>query len=247
MGMEAPHYSAVIPVFNEEGNIEPLARGIKETLEPRGVPFEIIFVDDGSHDGTLEILRRLHMEDPRVRYIRLDTNCGQSTALWAGLREARGKVIITMDGDLQNDPHDIPLLLDKIGPFDVATGWRKERRDPWLKRVSTKIANWVRDLVTMEQIRDTACGFKAFKRECLEAIIPFDGLHRFLPTLFRMRGFRVCEVPVPHYPRKYGRSKYNIRNRLLRGVMDMWGVRWLKKRRISYEVEERSGCHEDCL
>lgn len=245
--MEVPYYSAVIPVFNEDGNIEPLARRIKEALEPRGLPFEIIFVDDGSNDRTLEILRSLNQEDPRVKYLSLDGNYGQSTALWVGLKEAKGNIIITLDGDLQNDPQDIPLLLDKIGPFDVATGWRRERKDPWLKRVSTKIANWVRDLVTMEQIHDTACGFKAFKRECLEAVVPFDGLHRFLPTLFRMRGFRVCEVPVPHHPRKYGKSKYNIRNRLFRGIMDMWGIRWLKKRRISYEVKERSGHHEDSL
>lgn len=239
--MQGPRYSVVIPVFNEQKNLKPLAQGVKEAMEPLGEEYELIFVDDGSSDETLEILRNLHQEDPRVGYLRLDANSGQSTALWAGLQEARGQVIITMDGDLQNDPHDIPLLLENLGGCDVVTGWRQKRRDPWLKRVSTRVANLVRDIVTMEQIRDTGCGFKAFKRDCLTALVPFDGLHRFLPTLFRMRGFRVREVPVPHHPRRHGVSKYNIRNRLFRGILDLWGVRWLKKRRISYQIVERAG------
>lgn len=234
------YYSVVIPVYNERESLVPLAAGIRETLEPLGKGFEIIFVDDGSQDGSQEILRALHEEDPRITYLRLDQNYGQSTALWAGLKEAAGQIIITMDGDLQNDPHDIPLLIGRLDQCDAATGWRYKRRDPWLKRISTKVANSVRDVVTMEQVRDTACGFKAFKRECLFAIVPFDGMHRFIPTLLRMKGFRVCEVPIPHHPRKHGKSKYNIRNRLLRGLVDMWGVRWLKKRRISYEVTERA-------
>lgn len=236
---QSPFYSVVIPVFNEEKNLRPLAQGVRETLEPLGQAFEVIFVDDGSQDSTPEILRALHQEDPRVGYLRLDANCGQSTALWAGLKEARGKVIMTLDGDLQNDPHDLPLLLEKLGRYDAATGWRQKRKDPWLKRVSTRVANSVRDVVTMEQIKDTGCGLKAFRRECLEALVPFDGLHRFMPTLLRMRGFRVCEVPVPHHPRRHGVSNYNIRNRLFRGILDLYGVRWLKKRRISYQVAER--------
>lgn len=239
MGPEGePYYSVVIPVFNEEASLRPLAQGIQEALGPLGRSFEVLFVDDGSRDGTIEVLRRLHSEDGRIRYLRLETNCGQSTALWAGLRAARGRVIVTMDGDLQNDPADIPLLLEKLGQCDVATGWRRDRRDPWSKRISTRIANGVRNLWTMEDVRDSACGFKAFYRECLEAVVPFDGLHRFLPTLFRMRGLRVCEVPIPHHPRRHGTSKYNIRNRLLRGLWDLWGVRWLKKRRLSYRVIE---------
>lgn len=237
--MQGPFYSVVIPVFNEQENLRPLAQGVRETLECLGGDFELIFVDDGSQDQTHEILRGLHREDPRVGYLRLDANSGQSTALWAGLKEARGQVIITMDGDLQNDPHDIPFLLENLEGCEVVTGWRQKRQDPWLKRVSTRVANFVRDIVTMEQIRDTGCGFKAFRRECLEAVVPFDGLHRFLPTLFRMRGYRVKEVPVPHHPRRHGVSKYNIRNRLFRGMLDLLGVRWLKKRRLSYQVVER--------
>ncbi|MGQ9859240.1 MAG: glycosyltransferase family 2 protein [Thermodesulfobacteriota bacterium] len=236
---DVPFYSVVIPVFDEAENLRPLAQGVRETLALTGRAFEVIFVDDGSTDNTLEILRDLHREDPRMGYLRLDANSGQSTALWAGLREARGQVIITMDGDLQNDPHDIPILLDKLDRYDACTGWRQQRRDPWLKRISTRIANSVRDVVTMEQIRDTGCGFKAFHRRCLEALVPFDGLHRFIPTLLRMRGLRVCEVPIPHHPRRHGVSKYNIRNRLFRGILDLYGVRWLKKRRISYQVVER--------
>lgn len=238
--MEEIYYSVVIPVYNERESIVPLAKGITETLEPYGKGFEVIFVDDGSMDGSTQVLKELSQKDTRVTYLRLDQNYGQSTALWAGLKEAKGQIIITMDGDLQNDPHDIPILLSKLDRYDAATGWRHKRMDPWLKRISTRVANSVRDLVTMEQVRDTACGFKAFKRQCLEAIVPFDGMHRFIPTLFRMKGFRVCEVPIPHHPRRHGTSKYNIRNRLFRGLMDMWGVRWLKKRRISFEVAERA-------
>ncbi len=228
----------VIPVFNEEEALVPLAGGVREVLEPTGRAFEVLFVDDGSGDGTPGILARLHREDPRVGYLRLTENCGQSTALWAGFRAARGRVIITLDGDLQNDPRDIPLLLEKLDRFDAASGWRQKRQDPWSKRISTRVANAARDLVTMENIRDTGCGLKAFRRECLDAVVPFDGLHRFLPTLFRMRGLRVCEVPVRHHPRRHGVSKYNIRNRLFRGILDLWGVRWLKKRRVSYRIEE---------
>ena len=233
-----PYYSVVIPVFDEEASLEPLAQGILHVLGPLGQGFEVLFVDDGSKDGTLETLRGLHAQEPRIGYLRLETNCGQSTALWAGLRAAKGKVIITMDGDLQNDPADIPLLLEKLDKWDAATGWRRDRKDPWSKRISTRIANEVRNLWTMEDVRDSACGFKAFRRECLEAIVPFDGMHRFMPTLFRMRGFRVCEVPIPHHPRRHGASKYNIRNRLFRGLWDLWGIRWLKKRRLSYRVIE---------
>jgi dolichol-phosphate mannosyltransferase len=237
---EKPYYSVVIPVFNEQGSLEILAQGIRETLEPMGEPFEVLFVDDGSQDQSPAILQRLHQGDGRVAYIRLDANCGQSTALWAGLKASEGRVIITLDGDLQNHPKDIPLLLDKLGKYQVVTGWRQKRCDSFSKRVSTRVANGVRDLVTMEDIRDTACGFKAFYRECLDALVPFDGMHRFLPTLFRMGGYRVCEVPVPHHPRRHGSSKYNIRNRLFRGLLDLWGIRWLKKRRLSYQViEER--------
>jgi dolichol-phosphate mannosyltransferase len=235
---DQPHYSVVIPVFDEEDAVEPLTQGVRDVLESLGRCFEVLLVDDGSRDRTLEILRRLHNEDPRVGYIRLDANCGQSTALWAGLRAARGRIIITMDGDLQNDPHDIPLLLAKLDKHHVATGWRQQRRDPWPKRISTRVANGVRNIATMEDIRDTGCGFKAFYRECLDAVVPFDGMHRFLPTIFRMRGYRVCEVPVPHHPRRHGISKYNIRNRLFRGLVDLWGIRWLKKRRTSYRVIE---------
>jgi len=213
------------------------ALAMPELPLPRGSE-RVLFVDDGSLDGTAELLRRLHGEDARVGFLRLDRNCGQSTALWAGLQAAAGEIIVTLDGDLQNDPWDIPLLLEKLGKYHVATGWRQKRMDPFLKRVSTRVANAVRDRVTMESVQDTGCGFKAFRRACLDAVVPFDGLHRFLPTLFRMRGYRVCEVPVAHHPRRHGTSKYNIRNRLFRGLFDLWGVRWLKKRKLSYRIRE---------
>jgi glycosyltransferase involved in cell wall biosynthesis len=235
---ENPFYSIVIPVFNEADSIGPLCQAVREALEPLNKGFEILFVDDGSEDRTPEALKRLRDEDSRVGYLRLDANYGQSTALWAGLRSSRGRVIITMDGDLQNDPRDIPILLERLGRYDVVTGWRQKRKDPRSKRLSTRVANGVRNILTMEDIRDTGCGFKAFYRECVEAVVPFDGMHRFLPTLFRMRGLRVLETPVPHHPRRHGVSKYNIRNRLFRGLADLWGIRWLKKRRLSYGVIE---------
>jgi glycosyltransferase involved in cell wall biosynthesis len=231
-------YSVIIPVFNEQDSVVPLARGIVEILEGIGGRFEIIFVDDGSTDETPRHLAGLREEDTRIRTIRLSFNSGQSAALWAGLHAARGDLIITMDGDLQNDPRDIPRLLERLDRYDVATGLRRRRRDPWLKRVSTQIANYVRNVVTMEDIRDSACGFKAFRRRCIDALLPFDGMHRFMPTLFRLRGYRVCEVEIPHHPRLHGTSKYNIRNRLFRGLVDLWGVRWLKKRRLSYRAIE---------
>ncbi len=238
MDREDPFYSVVIPVFNEAESLEPLFQGVREALGPLNGGFEVLFVDDGSQDQTAETLDKLHKEDSRAGYIRLDDNYGQSTALWAGLRASRGRLIITMDGDLQNDPRDIPILLERLGRYHVVTGWRQERKDPWSKRLSTRLANWVRNLLTMEEIRDTGCGFKAFYREGLDGVVPFDGMHRFLPTLFRMNGLRVLEVPIPHHPRRHGTSKYNIRNRLFRGMADLWGIRWLKKRRLSYGVLE---------
>jgi glycosyltransferase involved in cell wall biosynthesis len=176
---------------------------------------------------------------PSLRIIGLKKNRGLSTALLAGMREARGDTIVTLDSDLQNDPEDIPRLLSYLDRYDMATGWRQKRDDPWLKRISSKIANAIRNRLSGEKIYDSACTLRAFKRECIKEIPVFNGMHRFLSTLVKMNGYRIIEVPVLHHSRKFGKSKYNIRNRALRSFIDLLGVRWMKGRRIQYDVEER--------
>jgi glycosyltransferase involved in cell wall biosynthesis len=155
------------------------------------------------------------------------------------MREARGKKIVTLDSDLQNDPADIPKLLREMDHYDMATGWRQKREDPWLKKISSKIANAVRNRLSGERIHDSACTLRAFRRECLQDIWVFNGMHRFLSTLVKMEGYRIVEVPVSHHPRRFGKSKYNIRNRLWRSFIDLLVVRWMKRHRIRYEIEER--------
>ncbi len=231
--------SVVVPVFNEEENLPILIPRLAEVLNRLGLTYEMIFVDDGSSDGSRRVLRGMAAQYPGLRVIGLKENRGLSTALIAGMKEARGEKIVTLDADLQNDPEDIPKLLGYLGPYDVVTGWRQKRDDPWLKRVSSKIANAVRNRFSGEQIHDSACTLRAFKRECLQGLIPFNGMHRFFSTLAKMEGYKVIEVPVVHHPRKFGKSKYNIRNRAMRAFIDLLGVRWLKSRRIKYTIEER--------
>ena len=231
--------SVVVPVFNEEENLPVLIPKLVKVLNPLGLPFEMIFVDDGSLDGSREILREMVSQYPSLRIIGLKENRGLSTALLAGMREARGERIVTLDSDLQNDPEDIPKLLGYLDRYDMATGWRQKRDDPWLKRISSKIANGIRNRLSGEQIHDSACTLRAFKRECIKEISPFNGMHRFLSTLVKMQGYRIIEIPVLHHQRKFGKSKYNIRNRAFRAFIDLLGVRWIKRRRIQYDIEER--------
>lgn len=231
--------SVVVPVFNEEGNLPILISKLVQVLNPLGLPYEMIFVDDGSSDGSRDILKKMASQYPSLRIIGLKENRGLSTALLAGMREVRGDTIVTLDSDLQNDPEDIPMLLSYLDRYDMATGWRQKRDDPWLKRISSKIANAIRNRLSGEKIYDSACTLRAFKRECIKEIPPFNGMHRFLSTLVKMQGYRIIEVPVLHHQRKFGKSKYNIRNRALRSFIDLLGVRWMKGRRIQYDVEER--------
>ena len=231
--------SVVVPVFNEEGNLSALIPKLVQVLNPLGLSYEMIFVDDGSSDGSRNILREMASQYPFLRIIGLKENRGLSTALLAGMKEARGDTIVTLDSDLQNDPEDIPMLLSYLDRYDMATGWRQKRDDPWLKRISSKIANAIRNRLSGEKIYDSACTLRAFKRECIKEIPPFNGMHRFLSTLVKMQGYRIIEVPVLHHQRKFGKSKYNIRNRALRSFIDLLGVRWMKGRRIQYDVEER--------
>jgi len=231
--------SVVVPVYNEEGNLPVLIPALVEVLKNLGRSYEMIFVDDGSSDESRRILKEMASEHASLRILRFKENRGLSTALVAGMREARGEIIVTLDSDLQNDPADIPRLLECLDRYDMATGWRQKREDTWLKKISSKIGNLVRNWVSGENIQDSACTLRAFKKECIQEIPVFNGMHRFLSTLVKMRGFGIIEVPVAHHPRRFGKSKYNIRNRMVRSFIDLLAVRWMKQRTIHYEIEER--------
>ncbi len=230
--------SIVIPVYNEEENVPILVSELEESLKPLGKSYEILFVDDGSRDKSLEQLVEARKRNPAIRILSFQENAGQTAAMDAGFRAARGEVIVTLDADLQNSPRDIPLLLEKMPEYDIVCGWRAERNDPWIRKISSKIANTVRNTLSDEEIHDTGCSLKAYKRVCFEKIKLYHGMHRFLPTLFKMEGYRAVEVKVGHHPRKFGLSKYNIRNRLFRSFMDLLAVRWMKKRQIRYQVRK---------
>jgi glycosyltransferase involved in cell wall biosynthesis len=236
---KSPTLSVVVPVYNEEGNLPILIPKLTGVLKDLGYSYEMIFVDDGSSDGSQRILREMAPQTPFLRVLRLRENRGLSTALMAGMREARGEKIVTLDSDLQNDPADIPRLLEYLDRYDMATGWRQKREDSWLKKISSKIGNVVRNGLSGEDIRDSACTLRAFRKECIQEIPVFNGMHRFFSTLVKMKGYRIIEVPVSHHPRKFGRSKYNIRNRMVRSFIDLLAVRWMKRRVLRYEIEER--------
>ncbi|MGQ9646384.1 MAG: glycosyltransferase family 2 protein [Thermodesulfobacteriota bacterium] len=231
--------SVVVPVYNEEKNLPILVPKLLEVLRGLHKTYEVIFVDDGSSDGSGRLLREMAVRYPSIRMLRFKVNRGLSTALVAGMREARGDILVTLDSDLQNDPADIPRLMQHLDRYDMVTGWRQKREDPWLKRISSRIANAVRNRLSGENIQDSACTLRAFKKECIKGICTFNGMHRFLSTLVKMRGYRIVEVPVSHHPRQYGKSKYHIRNRMVRSFVDLLAVRWMKHRQIDYEIEER--------
>lgn len=238
-----PDLSVIIPVFNEEESLPRLWPELRDVLETLPLTFEVIFVDDGSRDGSAEIVRALREADRRVRLVRLKANAGETAATDAGFRAARGRWIVTMDADLQNDPRDIPRLLAHLDRWDAACGWRVDRGagDSLLRRVSSRVANRVRNAVSDETIHDSGCTFRAFRRECLRGLVLYRGLHRFVPTLLRMQGFGVVEVPVSHRPRRFGRSKYGVVNRAFVATVDLLVVRWMKRRRLRYEVAEDLG------
>ena len=235
---KALEISIVIPVYNERENLTMLDEKISKSIKPLNKNYEVILVDDGSVDGSAELIRKLQDGNPHLRLIRFGRNYGQTAAFAAGFSKARGDIIVTMDADLQNDPADIPLLLEKINEYDVVCGWRYKRNDPWIKKLSSKIANSVRNALSEESIADTGCSLKAFRRTCFTNIKLYHGMHRFFPTLMKMEGFRVAQVKVGHYPRVHGYSKYNIRNRLLASFKDLLAIRWMKKRQINYDIIE---------
>ena len=233
-----PELSVVLPAFNEAESLPLLWSELAAVLDAGGWPAEVIFVDDGSTDGTAALVRDFRARDPRVRLIRLAANSGLSAALDAGLGRARGGIIVTMDTDLQNDPRDIPRMLAHLDGYDAVTGWRQRRNDPWLKRVSSRIANAVRNAVTRESVRDSACTLRVIRHACLANLPRFRGFHRFVPTLLRLSGHRVLEVPVSHRPRRFGSSHYGIRNRARPTFEDLLAVRWMQSRWLRYDAAE---------
>lgn len=233
-----PEISIVIPVYNERENLVLLDEQITKHMKPLNKDYEVILVDDGSNDGSAELIHALKNGNPHLRLIKFGQNLGQTAAFSVGFEKARGDTIITMDADLQNSPADIPLLLDALKEYDVVCGWRYKRNDPWTKIISSKIANAIRNSLSEETIADTGCSLKAFRRKCFKNIKFYNGMHRFFPTLMKMEGFSVTQVKVGHYPRIHGYSKYNIRNRLFASFKDLLAIRWMKKRQIKYDIVE---------
>jgi dolichol-phosphate mannosyltransferase len=230
MNAGSPAVSVVVPLFNEEENVPILQAELMAALS--GLDYEIIFVDDGSVDRTVERIAF----NPQIRLIQFERNAGQSAAMYAGLQSARGGTAVLIDGDLQNDPADIRKLLAEIERgADLVCGYRAQRKDTFVKRITSRIANFVRSRFTKDGVRDTGCTLKAMRRECIGALLPFKGMHRFIPALVKGAGYRLVEVPVNHRPRKFGQSKYGLGNRALRATTDMFGVRWLLSRRLDYK------------
>ncbi|MGI9114949.1 MAG: glycosyltransferase [Chthoniobacterales bacterium] len=228
--------SIIVPVFNEEENVSILQRELIDALS--SFDYEIIFVDDGSRDATVACVE----PDTRVRVLCFEKNAGQSAAMYAGLHAARGEVAVLIDGDLQNDPADIPRLLTEIDRgADLVCGYRAQRKDTLVKRMTSRIANSVRSRFTRDYVRDTGCTLKAMRHECITALVPFKGMHRFIPALIRGAGYKLVEVPVNHRPRRFGQSKYGLGNRAIRATVDMFGVRWLLSRRLDYQLKTEKG------
>jgi glycosyltransferase involved in cell wall biosynthesis len=232
-----PRLSIVIPIRNERDNLQPLTDELRAVIGnyPGGV--EVLLVDDASDDGSAETIAELARRHAEIRPLTLTRHSGQTAAFDAGFKAARGRVVVTMDGDLQNDPRDIPRLIEMLESHDVAVGCRRERHDPWRKRVASRVANAVRNRLTRESIVDTGCSLKAFRREALRDLKLYEGMHRFLPTLLAMDGFRVVQVPVSHRPRVAGRSKYGLGRRAVTGFADLLAVRWMKRRKLRYELD----------
>ena len=239
---DSPHrdldLSVVIPAYNERENLEPLFAELRAALAHVGLRHEIVMVDDGSTDGSRDWLLAEARRDPALVPVLLAERVGQSGALAAGLGRAQGAVIVTLDADLQNDPADLPRVLAALEGADLVSGIRRERHDTWLRRLSSRIANGVRRSVLGDSVTDIGCSFKAYRRETLEQIPWFVGVHRFLPALCQFRGARMVEIPVAHRARRAGISKYGVSNRLWRGLHDLVGVSWLKVRLIRYHIRE---------
>lgn len=231
--------SVIIPFFNEEANVPLLYERVAAVCA--ALPeyaFEFVFVNDGSTDGTRAALDALAEHDKRVRPVHLAGNQGQSAAVCAGMARSRGAFILTLDGDLQNDPADFPRFLELLRAYDCVCGYRANRNDTRVRRISSRVANTVRNWVLRDGVRDSGCGAKGFRRACLDHFVCFNGLHRFMPVFIRAAGLSIAETPVRHHAREHGVSKYGIGNRLWRGLFDLVGVAWLRRRHVVVRVEE---------
>jgi len=237
---DEPYFSLVIPAYNEQENIELLLNRVSAALGQLGTSFEVVIVDDGSSDATPQLLAEAKQKYPWLRVLRLGRNSGQTVAFDAGFRAARGQVIGTIDADLQNDPEEIPRLLPLLNGYDMIAGWRQKRHDTAVRRIQSRIANRIRNWISQEDIHDSACSLKLYRRQCLEGLQLYNGMHRFMPTLVKMRGYTVREEPVKHSARYAGKAKYGLRNRALRAFVDLLAVRWMKMRYIRYDVKEVS-------
>ncbi|MBV8518313.1 MAG: glycosyltransferase family 2 protein [Acidobacteria bacterium] len=237
---EAPDLSVVFPVYNEEENVPLLLREIAAALQGRGWTYEIVAVDDGSTDRSLAILREARKDYPTLRVMALAKNSGQTAALDAAWRAARGKLVVSLDADLQNDPADIPRMMQRLteSGADMVIGVRVNRRDTWSRKMQSRIGNGVRNWITGDRITDTGCSLKLVRREAIDRVRLFTGMHRFLPTLVRYAGYRVVEMPVNHRARQFGTSKYGAMNRAFRGLADCFAVRWMGKRMLNYQARE---------
>jgi dolichol-phosphate mannosyltransferase len=222
----------VVPVYNEEENILPLAHEVESVFSTAGYDYELVFVDDASNDRTWEKIKQARSRNPRIRGLHHEKNAGQSAALWTGMQSTASPLIATLDGDLQNDPADLPRLLAELDQYDFVCGVRTKRKDSWLRRISSRLARRARKLALKVDFSDTGCAVRVFRRGALKGIFPFNGLHRFMPVLVHGTGARTKEVPINHRPRLAGKSKYGLHNRLWRGIADLVGIAWYQKRRI---------------
>jgi len=226
--------SVVVPFYNELENVQPLAHQVDEIFSGlQDLEYELVLVDDGSTDGTGQRIEALAGENRAVRPLRFDRNYGQSAALLAGMRRARGELILILDGDLQNDPADFPAVLLALESSDAVFGYRVGRQDTWLRRASSRVANRVRNWVLRDGVRDTGCGLKGFRRDIVPHLVAFNGAHRYLAVTVRLAGMTITEVPARHHPRRHGVTKYGVHNRLWRGIHDLVGVRWLSRRYVN--------------
>jgi glycosyltransferase involved in cell wall biosynthesis len=239
---QSPTLSICVPVFNEEENLPLLHEAVMKVFDANKIDGELILVDDGSKDGSWKAIELLVAKDARVRGLRFAFNCGETAASDAGLRAARGKYVMTMDADLQNDPADIPAFLTALAQdWDCVCGSRVASRgkgDDFIRVASSRIANWVRNKLSDEQISDAGCTYRAFKRECVDKLKLYRGLHRFIPTLLKMEGFTVTEIAVTNNPRLHGESKYGVWNRLFKSFRDLLAIRWMKSRILGYKIAQ---------
>lgn len=225
-------FSILVPVYNEQANIIPMVREVQAAMADLEMDYELVFIDDASTDATWEQISKAHVIEPRVRGLKHTRNAGQSAALWTGMQSTTSPLIATLDGDLQNNPADFPMMLEELESCDFVCGVRTKRNDTWLRRVSSKVARKARKAALKVDFADTGCAMRVFKRSVLRGIFPFNGLHRFMPVLVHGAGARTKEVSVSHRPRVAGVSKYGLHNRLWRGIADLFAIAWYQKRRI---------------